>query len=566
MNVKKRRRINAVVLGLVAVVFGVLAGSAAKIGDGERISHYWVDAQLNETGGARVVEIIEYDFGSKRRHGIFREIPDLDPSVPTQVSSETAPDQAENSESLQATTIKIGDPGKRISGRHVYQINYGLTSLQLDDEVIWDAVGTEWRVGIDKVEIHLRSPFELVRPTCRIGRFGSSDSCSVETVGPGHLLIQVEGLDSGEGVTIAARPGSAVLIAQGPTRPSLLADDPGSSFMSVALTGLLAAGASMPLVSRMARRRGREKFRDSTGLITLVDAADLPEYVSLHSAAFPDLEPWQAGVVYDERPLPRHQTAWLVQQAVQGQIVLEGEKTVTMRVGPSGLSDRLLMVMFDGRETVELGVYDPTFQMAWGGVKDRIEDFAKDVSLWDPEADRFRRSVSIGGAVALILGLILAVLGAMSAGRSGWGSLPLVAVGMLAAGAGATAVARAWELRVRTPQGSETWLSIETFRRYLAQADAEQAEWAAKNGVITQYAAWAIALGEIDQWTDAVKRSSAFSASTHDQSGWADMRMIPLLSRLETSTISTATSPSSSSSGGGGSVGGGGGGGGGGSW
>jgi uncharacterized membrane protein YgcG len=268
----------------------------------------------------------------------------------------------------------------------------------------------------------------------------------------------------------------------------------------------------------------------------------------------------------DERPLPRHQTAWLVQQAVEGQILLEGNKTVTLRVGPSGLSDKLLKVMFDGRESVELGKHDPTFQMAWGGVKDQIEDFSKDVSLWDPEADRFRRSVSIGGAIAAVLGLVVALFGSMSAGRSGWGSLPIVVLGMLAAGAGVAAVTRAWELRVRTPRGSETWLSIETFRRYLSQAEAEQAEWAAQNGVVTQYAAWAIALGEIDQWTKAVKRSSAFNKSSHDGADWTDMRMIPLLSNLERSTVSTATSPSSSSSGGGGSVGGGGGGGGGGSW
>lgn len=136
--------------------------------------------------------------------------------------------------------------------------------------------------------------------------------------------------------------------------------------------------------------------------------------MSLHSAAFPDLEPWQAGVLLDERSLPRHQTAWLVQQAVEGQILLEGGKDVTLWPGPSGLSDRLLMVMFDGRDSVELGEHDPTFQMAWSGVNDQIDDFSKDASLWDPEADRFRRSVSIGGTIAAVLGLILAVFGAMA--------------------------------------------------------------------------------------------------------------------------------------------------------
>lgn len=565
MTVKRRRRIDAVVLGLVAVVLGVSAAVVARVGEVERVSHYWVDAQLDSSGRARVVELIEYDFGSKRRHGIFREIPDIDSSVPTQVFSETAPDRAEVTERMQFTTFKIGDPDKRISGSHVYQINYGLTSLEVDDRIVWDAVGTSWSVGMDKVVINLRSPFALVEPVCWVGRLGSTDSCSVEAVGPGHVVVQLEKLEAGEGVTIAARHGHLTLITQGPPRPSLLAGNPGPSLLWVALAGWLSAGALMPIISFWFRRRGREQLRDSSGAVTLVDAAELPDHAALHSVAFPDLEPWQAGVLWDEQALPRHQTAWLVQQAAEGQILLEGDKNVTLKVGPAGLKDRLLILMFHGRESVELGKFDPSFGVAWDAVNEQIEDFAHDITLWDPAADRFRRSVSIGGAFAAVLGLNIAAYGSISTDRYGWWSLPLIVPGMLMAGAGVAAVLRAWELRVRTPEGSEAWLSIEMFRRYLAQAEAQQAEWAAENGVVTQYAAWAIALGEIDQWTKAVKSSSAFARSGHAQMGWTAMRMVPLFSNLERSTVSTATSPSSSSSGGG-SVGGGGGGGGGGSW
>ncbi len=565
MEIVRRRRNNVIALSFVVLILGPLAGLVSFLGDNERITNFWIDAQLDESSRARVVEIIEYDFGHKKRHGIFREIPDLDPSVAPHVFSESAPDQVQISEDLGRTTVKIGDPEQLISGSHVYQINYSLKSLQEVNEVVWNAVGTTWQVGMKKVEIHLRSPFELVEPSCHVGRFGSNDACDVEVIGPGHILIQVEGLGAGEGVTVAARPGAPVAVPQAPTRPSLLANDEGLGFLPVALTGLLAAGASMPFVSRLARRRGREQFRDSSGTVVLVDGADLGEYVALHSAAFPDLEPWQGGVLLDERPLARHQTAWLVQRAVEGQIVLEGEKKVTLRIGPAGLSDSSLQAMFDGRDSVELGKQDPMFRSAWSGVGKQTQDFANNVSLWDLEADKYRKSVLFGGFMAGILGVVIAGFGAVWAGRSGWIGLPVVGLGLLIAGAGITAAVRSWELRVRTPEGSATWLSIETFRRYLAQAEAEQADWAAENGVVTQYAAWAIALGEIDRWTKAVKRSSAYQDPRHHRRGMSDLYMIPMLSNLERSTIATAASPSSSSSGGG-SVGGGGGGGGGGSW
>lgn len=70
-------------------------------------------------------------------------------------------------------------------------------------------------------------------------------------------------------------------------------------------------------------------------------------------------------------------------------------------------------------------------------------------------------------------------------------------------------------------------------RAALARAEAAQ------NGVVTQYAAWAIALGEIDRWTKVVSGSSAFRETSHDRRGRSDMYMIPMLSNLERSSVAT---------------------------
>jgi uncharacterized membrane protein len=141
----------------------------------------------------------------------------------------------------------------------------------------------------------------------------------------------------------------------------------------------------------------------------------------------------------------------------------------------------------------------------------------------------------------------------------------LALAGGLLAGAGLAAAIGGWELHVRTAAGSGAWLRVESFRRFLAESEGFHADEAAKRGVLREYTAWALAVGEIDRWSRAINASSIAPQTA----GVHYAYMAPL---LLSSTTSTATAPSSSGSGGlgggfgGGSVGGGAGGGGGGSW
>ena len=119
---------------------------------------------------------------------------------------------------------------------------------------------------------------------------------------------------------------------------------------------------------------------------------------------------------------------------------------------------------------------------------------------------------------------------------------------------------------MRTPQGSGLWLRVESFRRFLSESEAYHAEEAAKRGVLREYTAWAVAVGEIGRWSRAVAASSVIPET-------AGIHYAYMAPYLLTSTTSAATAPSSSGSGGGfsggfggGSIGGGAGGGGGGSW
>jgi uncharacterized membrane protein len=128
------------------------------------------------------------------------------------------------------------------------------------------------------------------------------------------------------------------------------------------------------------------------------------------------------------------------------------------------------------------------------------------------------------------------------------------------AGGGFAAALRAWELRVRTPKGSGVFLRVESFRRFLHESEASHAEDAANRGLLREYTAWAMAVGEIDHWKKAVGASTVIPQS-------AGLNYVLLAPLLISSTSHASTAPSSSGGGGGGGgFSGGGGGGGVGSW
>ena len=67
---------------------------------------------------------------------------------------------------------------------------------------------------------------------------------------------------------------------------------------------------------------------------------------------------------------------------------------------------------------------------------------------------------------------------------------------------------RAWELAVRTTKGTGLWIQIEGFRKFLSKSEAKHVESAAENGVLREYTAWAVSLGEVGAWKRAFKQSS----------------------------------------------------------
>lgn len=590
-----RRRIDAVLLGVGAAALGGVAVLGGVLSDNERVTGMWVGAVLDDGGDAGISEVIDYDFGlSRDKHGIFRDIPGLGLESPVEVRSTSAPDSIAEKTSVivsgeSGVRLRIGDPDTSISGRHRYRIDYDLADLAPGGRLYWDAVGTGWEVPVSRSEVHVVAPWRFEGLGCSVGRTGASGGCELTQPEPGHLVLVVGSVESGEGVTIRADRGEALDAT--PTLPTPPIDAPPDSGAGVLLPGAVAAVVGLgtsAAVSRAVRRRGRERV--STGGAAdaawggsgrgapgpagpggppagevLVDQEQLAAMATTEFAPPEGLTAAMGGIILAESVQPEHKVAWLIEAAIDGgvELVEEGGKAVRLerRSGGDPATNAILDTAFAGRPQIDLGSYDPSFAKGWSQVGDALQAWQRTSGLWDVAADRRRLIVRALGGVAAVIG---AVGVAASAGLSArWGSqwLPVVAITAIAAAGGLAAAVRGWELRVRTPRGSGLWLRVESFRRFLAGSEAFHAEEAAKRGVLREYTAWAVAVGEIDRWSRAVSASSAIP----QQSGLGYAHMAPL---LLASTASTATAPSSSGSGGGGggSVGGGGGGGGGGSW
>lgn len=575
MQVSTRRRLDRVLLVVVALIVGAVAAVGALSGDSERIAYTEVHVAVQPDGSARVAEVIDYDFGTASdRHGIFRDVPGLTEASDVQVSSD-APDQFV----LLGDRIKIGDPDETIAGRHRYEIGYTLDDVAPDGLVAFNGVGAGWDVPITRAVVVVAGPWQWSGLRCDRGTTGATGGCEVRQVEPGRLVVDVEGLDAHEGVTIYADDARALSAA--PELPTFAAppadDSPGVAVpFALAVVAALIGGL---VVSVAARRAGAELVgggdaadaafvsappagggapSDPPPGVRRIDHDELAELSTIEFAPPPGLSAACGGVVLRESVQPEHQVAWLIELVAAGLLALD-EGTGTRWLRRTDAPDRPLPAVvakaFAGRPQIELGTYDPAFAEAWTQIDVDLRMWMGRSGLWDPAGDRRRTSVLVGGSLAAALGTVAVFL------MAAMGSLPLVAVAALVAGAGALGVLTAWELRVRSVVGSALWLRVESFRRFLAESEAQHVDWAVQHGLLRQYTAWAVAVGEIDHWNQAVGASTM--AASMDPGATHLSLLAP---SLVSDTGSTATAPSSSGSGGGGGVGGGSGGGGGGSW
>ncbi|MFO7590611.1 MAG: DUF2207 domain-containing protein [Acidimicrobiia bacterium] len=621
---KRSKRLSRALVGAGLLALAVLVpataiaapnGTAGFLGGSEQITQFDVQLTIEPSGDLLVQETIDYDFGVLSRRGIFRDIPvrfdypkkaDTDRVYPLDVvsvrTSEGTPGQYTLEEFTQNgigyDRIKIGDPDQTITGEHRYEITYrvqgALNGFDEHDELVWNAVGTQWPVIINDVTVELVAPAGITAINCAQGSFGSNLPCETASFDLDLASFAQTQLFPFQGLTITiGLPKGAV-----PEPEPILEErwTPGRAFAlnggtvgGAAVIGLVGFGAFFAAFGRKARdRRFKGGAVDQT--FGAEGGADELTPVFAEKTETPvefeppdDLRPGQVGTLVDFKAHPLDVTATIVDLAVRKYLVIEEVETTSrwlkndwkltkLDKSDAKLLDyekELLAGLFKSGDTVELGDLKQKFAARMAKVQKALSDDAKAQGWFTRDPNTAQLSTGCLGILVLLLGIGVTVALAM------WTSLGLLGIPLVLLGLFWTFSAR-WA-PARTAKGSALLRRTNGFRRFIEESEKERARFAERKNLFSEYLPYAVVFGATEKWAKAF---AGLDGEPPDTSYWYRSN-VPFqyvafshaMDGFATTTAGTLTStpPSTSGSsgfsgGGGGSSGGGGGGGGGGSW
>jgi hypothetical protein len=583
----------------VLLVAGLLIGAApaaaqpAGAPDTERTESYDVRIEVRRDGSIHVQELIAYQVGGpEERHGIFRYIPvrsrkDFfhDRMQPLRNLSVRAgpgtPTAVKTSDSGNNRYIRIGDPATIITGRHSYTIDYDVEAAVIAfddrDELNWDAIGTDWRMPVERSTVVVTGPARFTRVACYAGRAGSRDPCrraSGTEGGPAEFADA--DLAPGDGITVVLTlPKGVVAVAPPVVRAS------GAALAMAWGGGALFAGLApvVLVIGALTRRRRR---------LASQPVEDQP-------AA--GMRPAEMALLAEQRTLPRHLSATLVDLAVRGYLRIEHvEKERHVRRGlrrrervivtsdwkltmlSNAQTDllaferALLSSVFKGRAEARMGASGASSSLS----RVRRALGRHGVSRgWFTAPPQMFRGGYLGVCVVLVfVGAGGALIGGVQAVEPGADSpvtliYPMLGVGLALLLPGIVVGVWGWSHRVITPKGEAALANVTAFRTFITSAtppprDEEPASGGAGDGALDRYLPYAIAFGVTDRWAGLMDARGAATVGWFHGSGGGFGEDIDSF----TTTTSGAVIGSGGAGGysGGGGVGGGGGGGGGGGW
>ena len=599
----------ALVLTLVVAALVALPGLALA---DESIAPYDVTIAVAANGSFHVREQLSYDFGSADRHGILRTIPvryrydstydrvvEVTNIVATSPSG--APTDVATSVDSGVLTIKVGDPGRTVSGRQSYVLDYdvggAMNAFPDHAEVYWNAIGPEWAASISSVKVTVRGPAAPTKVACYAGPDGSGLPCTSARIVGGQAVFTQGALDPYQGLTVAVGlPAGSVTVP-----PPLLAEQFSVSrafaanrgTISGAIAVLLAALAGIGYVAwargRDRRWRGQVPGLEPTAPTPMDDSSTERQPLfgrteaAVEFAPPADVRPGEIGTLLDERVNPLDVTATIVDLAVRGYLHIEElprdhfftsrDWLLTQQKPPDDALRAYETILLDGlfaaRTTVRVSELKRTFSATLAKIEQSLYLRVVEVGWFAARPDRTRaRWVGLGAlCVALGAGLTYLLATRTHAGL----------IGLAAVLAGLVLMWVARKMPARTAKGSAVLARVQGFRQYIRTAEAEQLRFEERADVFSRYLPYAIVFGETDRWAKAfASLGTVGSNGSSTPLGWYtgpvgwNFGHFGSSMRSFSDTTGGAVAATAASSGGsgfsGGSSGGGFGGGGGGSW
>ena len=533
-----------------------------------------------------VKETISVEF-LRPRHGLYREIPYIykdslgrEVRTPTDVISVT--DGSGKKVRYKATHkgniihIRIGDPGKFVSGAQTYQILYevenAVSFFDSHDELYWNVTGNFWTVPVKKASCSVslgsaKKTMEL-RASCYTGDIGSTESaCRYDPSGNFIEFIASRPLSPGEGFTVVYGWDKGLVYPPSSFRRFLWTINLSQNW--VFIVPLL----SLIVMVRLWYTRGRDpRVRES---VTVMYGP--PKYGET------PLTPAEMGALVDESLDPRDITATIVGLAVKGYIKIEETKeegiifdSKDYYLGKikepddalSAFEKMLMSTLFSGPTPgIQISELKNSFYKNIDLLKKAVfgELVTKKFFTVSPENVK---QLYIGAAFVTAV-FCVAVLSyffgdSAGAGRTG-------AAGLLA---GLPIFGLAKFMAAKTRAGAIAYMDILGFQEFLNRAEKDRLIRMQDENLFSRFLPYALALGVAENWARAFEGIyqqppqwyvSPTGYGTFNPKGF-NLSLGAAMSSLSSAMFSAPRGSGTGGFGGGGSSGGGFGGGGGGSW
>jgi uncharacterized membrane protein len=186
----------------LGVAVGILAAAPLAHADVNNftVTSFSADETLTKAdpqGEMHIVEHINVEFNDFN-HGILRAIPNTYKKHRlllqiNRVELNNKPTEYGTYNQNGNMVVKIGDPGRTITGNQEYTVDYTvknvITFYNDHDELFWDVNGDQWQQAFGKVNVSLHLPDGVkldkhLSPICYTGSFGSTDrGCAIKTSG-----------------------------------------------------------------------------------------------------------------------------------------------------------------------------------------------------------------------------------------------------------------------------------------------------------------------------------------------------------------------------------------------
>jgi hypothetical protein len=510
-------------------------------------------------GSFTVVEDLTVDFGLEQRHGIFRTIPveygvDGNSKRVIKISKIAVDDgrtnvQSKTSKNGQDLEIRIGDPGRLVSGRQRYLIRYkvagGLNAFSDHDELYWNVTGLAWPFPIERASLSVETPGGAIQKvTCYQGPYGSTAPCDSSSTGSTALFSATQALPISQGLTIVVALNKGVVAVKAPLLVPLkqTTESKARGFftrgrLAVPLTGVTGVALLVGLAWEW-WRRGRDRWfgdnyyltqepRETTKPLFAHETVPVQYQPPDVPATRRRLRPAEIGLLLDEKADTLDVSATIVDLAVWGHLRIEelpkgdGDPDYMLTEVRSADNDllsyerMLLRVLFAAPGPVYMtgsGVPEPPVHAEKGGASVKLSDLrgvfwqqlhsvktelysnAVTAKFFPNNPELVRDSAVRTGLSLFALSLLGMIVLGIAFGAA------LVALPLLAGGL--VLLFLAGTMPRRSGLGREMYRRSLGFRQFMLTAQKDYQKFLEEKGVFDKYLPYAIVFHCVKKWSE----------------------------------------------------------------